>query len=195
MHNSGFFPKKLKDSTNFGVIYCKNQRKWPKTKGETTKIPKSRMKGSKYYGKGTILKQKYLVFEVFRHFLKTQAKKSRFRQIHLVYLPKVGRIKKPGLNGVLRHPCLACHTWRCPSISEAPVDTHKVLLRTLQGRHVRSKSTKLSQKWISRKNGVSVQTCRREVLGTSLWRWRWSRRSLHLPHQQFHPRVMTRRCH
>ena len=125
----------------------------------------------------------------------TQAKNSRFRQIHLVYLPKVGRIKKPGLNGVLRHPCLACHTWRCPSISEAPVDTHKVLLRTLQGRHVRSKSTKLSQKWMSRKNCVSVQTCRREVLGTSLWRWRWSRRWLHPPHQYFHLGATTRRCH
>jgi len=28
--------KKLKDSANFGVIYCQNQRKGPKNKGETT---------------------------------------------------------------------------------------------------------------------------------------------------------------
>ena len=34
--------KKLKDSANFGVICCKNEQKRPK-KGETTKIPKSRM--------------------------------------------------------------------------------------------------------------------------------------------------------
>ena len=40
--------KKLKDSANFSVIYCKNQQKRPKNKGETTKIPKSRMKRSKH---------------------------------------------------------------------------------------------------------------------------------------------------
>ena len=28
----------------------------------------------------------------------TQAKNSRFQQIHLVYLPKIGRIKKPAIN-------------------------------------------------------------------------------------------------
>ena len=36
--------KKLKYSANFGVIYCKNQGKGPKNKGETTKMTKSRLK-------------------------------------------------------------------------------------------------------------------------------------------------------
>jgi len=35
--------EKLKYSANFGVIYCKNQGKGPKNKGETTKMAKSRL--------------------------------------------------------------------------------------------------------------------------------------------------------
>ena len=69
--------KKLKDSANFGVIYSKNQRKWPKNKGETTKIPKWMTKHSKYYRMGTILKQKYWAFEIFKQSLKTQGEKTQ----------------------------------------------------------------------------------------------------------------------
>ena len=69
--------KKLKDSANVGVIYSKNQRKWPKSREETTKIPKSRTKHSKHYRMGTILKQKYWVFEIFKHSLKIQRGKTK----------------------------------------------------------------------------------------------------------------------
>ena len=52
--------------------------------------------------------------KILRRNSKTQAKNSRFRQIHLVYLPKIGRKKKPGLhpNGFLanyRHSFAAKH--------------------------------------------------------------------------------------
>ena len=40
--------KKLKDSENCGVICCQIQRRGPRNKGETTKMPKSRMKFSKH---------------------------------------------------------------------------------------------------------------------------------------------------
>ena len=54
---------------------------------------------------GYNFKAKILSFWIFQTFLQnswgknsiTQTKNSRFRQIHLVYLPKIGRIKKPGV--------------------------------------------------------------------------------------------------
>ena len=46
--------------------------------------------------------------KILRRISKTQAKNSRFRQIHLVYLPKIGRIKKPVVVPKLKDICKKC---------------------------------------------------------------------------------------
>ena len=48
-----------------------------KIREKTNKMPKSRLKHSKQYGMGTILKQKHRAFEVFKHSLNTQGGKTQ----------------------------------------------------------------------------------------------------------------------
>ena len=69
---------KLKDSANFVVICNKNQWKGPKNRKKQQKYQKLRIKHSKLYWMGTILKQKNWVLEIFKHSLKTQGEKTQY---------------------------------------------------------------------------------------------------------------------